>query len=306
MENGIVARQNTSTISSAADMYRRSPAIWATCPLGWIKKYYPEGHVRWDARRMSLAGTQTTQIAGPIEGTKVYNTGALVVDSVSNPNSTERWGAVMRFGGDTDNDSASLAQAYPTFRMSGVTSTSNRLWFEVCLASTTLLVDTQGWMVGLAETELWTLAAGVPFNGGDAITNSASFIGFRKGEDALGVVDTVTSDRATSFTNVSGGTTVGGTTDGSALSAANTFAKFGFTYDTGPGNDVNSDRCVRFFQDNVELASAISKSTLLATTNLKANALGPIIAIITDSSGTAALTYVKWLEVAQLPPLINP
>lgn len=299
-------RQNPTAINAAADIYRRSPNIWASCPLSWIKKFYPEGFVRWDASRLLLAGTQTTEIAGPIEGTKVFSTTALVVDSVSAVNSVEKWGSVIRFGGDTDNDSSALAQAYPTFRMSGLAASSGRLWFEGCVALTSLAVDTLGFMMGMAETELWTLATAVPFNGGDAITNGASFVGFRKGEDALGVVDTVYSDRATSFTNVTGGTTAGGTTDGSAISAANTFAKFGFTYDPGPGNDFNSDKIIRFFQDNVELNTGITKAALIALTNLDANALGPIFAQITDSGGTAVKAYLKWLQVAQLPPLINP
>lgn len=290
-------RQNKTTLNAAADIYRRSPAIWATCPLPFIKKFYPEGYVRWSADQMGLVPTETTQIAGPIPGTKVFGTTGSGVDAVSAINSAEKWGGALRFFTDTDNDSASLAQAYPTFRLSGLPTSSNRLWFEGCVAINTLLTNTMGFMMGLAETEQWTLATGVPFNGGDAITAGASFIGFRKGEDALGVVDTVVSDRATSFTNI-------GASEGS-ISAAYTFVKFGFTYDPGPGKDYNPNRIIRFFQDNLELTTAISKTTLTGYTNLDANALGPIFAVIADSAGTTAECYLKWLEVAQLPPNTN-
>ncbi len=285
--------------TSLTDPYRRSPAIWGRCPLSFIKKHYPECHVRWDASRCSLIGTQTTEIAGPIPGTKVFSTTAGTVNPVSAINSVEKWGGAIKFNTDTDNDSASLAQAYPTFRMSGLGGSSDGpLWFEGCVAVNTLLTNTMGFILGMAETELWTLATGVPFNGGDAITNGASFVGFRKGEDALGVVDTVVSDRATSFTNIGD--------DEGLISAAYTFVKFGMLYIPSAngylGGEYNSNRVIRFYQDNLELTTAISKTTLTGYTNLDANALGPIIAMIADSSGTTAEMYLKWLEVAQLPP----
>lgn len=298
MENGVVHRQNGTTISDAASIYKRSPNIWAKCPLAWIKKYYPEGHVRWDVTKFSLAGTQTTEIAGPIPGTKVFASSGGAVNAVSAVNSVEKWGGAIQFGVDTDDESASLAQAYPSFRLSGLPATSNRLWFEACVSLSSIATDTVGFFIGLAETELWTLAAGVPFNGGDAITNSASAIGFRKGEDALGVVDTVYSDRATSFTAIGD--------DEASVSAANTFVKLGFTYDPGPGNDFNVDRIINFYQDNAVLSTGVSKSTLTGLTNLDANALGPLVALIADTGGTAVKMHLKWLECAQLPPLINP
>lgn len=291
-------RQNPQSLTNK---FKRSPNIWADCPFSWINKHYPECITRWDLSKFGLIGTQTTQIAGPIPGTKVFATTAGSVSAVSAVNSVEIWGGAIDALADTDNDSVSLAESYPRFRLSGDRATSNRLWFEACIANSSLVTNGIGWMFGLAETEQWTLATGVPFNGSDAITNAASFVGFRKGEDALGVVDTVVSDRATSFTNVTGGTTAGGTTDVSALSAANVFHKFGMKYDPG-----NIDRTIRFYQDNVELKTAISKETLQAYTNLDANALGMIFAQICDSAGTAIHSYINWAWAAQLPPGIDP
>lgn len=296
MEDGVIHLQNKTSLT---DPYRRSPAIWGRCPLSFIKKYYPECHVRWDASRCSLIGTQTTEIAGPIPGTKVFASAGGSVVPVSAINSVEKWGGAIKFAVDTDaDDSCSLAQAYPTFRMSGLGgSTDGPLWFEGCLAVKTILTDTLGFFMGLAETEQWTLATGVPFNAGDAITNAAAAIGFRKGEDALGVVDTVVSDRATSFTNI-------GDDEGS-ISAAYTFVKFGMLYIPDSkgylGGEYDSNRVVRFYQDNVALTTSISKSTLTGYTNLDANALGPIVAMIADTTDNSEM-YLKWLECAQLPP----
>lgn len=298
MENGVTHLQNGTSLT---DPYRRSPAIWGRCPLSFIKKYYPEGHVRWDASRMGLAPTLTTQIAGSIPGTKMFASAGGNIQAVSAINSVEKWGGAIEMGVDTDDESASIAQAYPTFRLSGLMSGGGPLWFEGCLAVSSILTNTIGFFMGLAETELWTLAGGVPFNAGDAITNSAAAIGFRKGEDALGVVDTVYSDRATSFTNI-------GDDEGS-ISAAYTFVKFGMLYIPDPkgylGGEYDSNRVIRFFQDNVVLDTAVSKSTLTGLTNLDANAVGPMISLIADASGTATKLYLKWLEVAQLPPYVT-
>lgn len=301
MNNGVGYLQNKTTL--ATDIYRRSPAIWNRCPLSFLRKHYPESIVEWTPEQMSLVGTQTTEIAGPIAGTKVFSTTALLVDNVSAVNSVEKWGAAIRFGSDTDNDSSSLAQAYPSMRLSGLGgSTDSCLWFEACVAVSSLLTDTLGFFVGLAETELWTLATGVPFNAASAtITNGASAIGFLKGEDALGVVDTVVSDRATSWTNIGD--------DEGLISAANTFVKLGMLYIPAGGYlnaEYNSNRVLRFFQNNIELTTAVSKTTLTGYTNLDANAVGPIMATITDSGGTAVKAYLKWLRCAQLPPGVIP
>lgn len=289
MENGVIHLQNKTTL---ANIYQRSPAIWGHCPLAYIKKYYPESWVRWDASRMSLAGTQTTQIAGPIPGTKVFASSGGAVDAVSAVNSVEKWGGAIQFGVDTDDESASLAQAYPTFRVSGDKDTDNPLFFEGCVSLSSIATNTVGIFMGLAETELWTLAAGVPFNAGDAITNSASAIGWRKEEDGLGVWDTVVSDRATSFTNVGDAAVT--------VSAANTFIKLGMLY-----NPLDKDRCVRFFADNIEMTTALTRAAVQAYTNLDANAVGPLFALIADSGGTAVKAHLKWLEVAQLPPQVK-
>lgn len=294
--NGPRHLQNKTTL---ANMYDPSPAIWGTCPLPFIKKYYPQGYLRWSARDFPLIGTQTTQISGGFPpGTKGFASTDGGIVPVSAINSVEKWGGAISFTGGTDNHSASLAQVWPQFRISGLPSTSNRLWFEACVAISSIAVSTAGFFVGLAETELWTLATGVPFNAGDAITNSASAIGWRKGEDALGAMDTVYSDRATSFTVVGD--------DTASIAAAYTFVNIGFTYDPGPGKYYDASRIIRFFKDNIEQSNAISKTTLTGLTNLDANALGPIYSHITDTSGTTTISYLAWLECAQLPPLINP
>jgi hypothetical protein len=291
----ILHQQNKTEL---ADKYRRSPAIWGDCPLSFIKKHYPEGHVRWDCSRMGLAPSLNAQVNGSIPGTKMWADTGGNIQGVSSINSTEVWGGAIELGVDTDNESATIAQAYPTFRMSGLSSNSNDLWFEACFALSSLATSTVGIFTGLAETEQWTLAAGVPFNGGDAITNAAAAIGWRKEEDGLGVLDTVISDRATSFTNIGDAA--------EEIAAAYTFVHVGFKYKVGPGRGFDVNKAVVFYKDNIAMDDVISKSTLTGYTNLDANALGPIFALIADSGGTAVKAYLKWLEVAQLPPGVQP
>jgi len=265
-----------------------SNSIWSDCPVDELIADPAKGWYDYDDwRNFPLVGTQTTQIAHGRY--KVFATTGSAVVPVSAVNSVELGGGILSLTTDTDNDSASIAQSYPAAMLTGLSTNSGKLWFETMIAFNTILTNTIGMMVGLAETEQWTLATGVPLNGGDAITNAASFIGFRKEEDGLGVIDSVYSDRATSFTNIG---------DAEAtVSAANTFIKLGMKYDPA-----NAARCVRFFADGVEMTTALSRSALVALTNLDANPLGFIMAVVADSAGTSAATYNRWWRAAQLFP----
>lgn len=285
MKNNIGFKLNGTSV---ADKHAPSPAIWEPCPWVLMDEYPGLGRRYYDDfKDFPLIGTQTTQIAHGRY--KVFNTGAGTINPVSAVNSVEIPGGALKIGLDTDNDSGSIAQSYPSWNITGLPSTSGKLWFEVCYAQKAVTTNMAAVMFGLAETEQWTLATGVPFNGGDAITNAASFIGFRIEEDGLGVVDTVYSDRATSFTNI-------GDAEGGTLTAF-TFKKFGFTYDPDRSAD-----CVTFFADNQELPTKLSKTALVALTNLDANALGFIFAACADSGGTAHESYLKWVKIAQLNP----
>jgi hypothetical protein len=277
--------------NKAADTSRlRSPAVWADCPVLDILERNKNGLFFYDDfQDFPLAGTQTTEIGHGKY--KVFNTGAGKVDRVSAVNSVELGGGALRIALDTNNDSGSIAQSYPQYLLSGLEATSGKLWFECCYAQNSIATNMAAVFLGLAEVEQWTLATGVPFNGGDAITNSAAAIGFRIEEDGLGVVDTVYSDRATSFTNI-------GDTEGGTL-AAYTFKKLGFVYDP---SEPDSSKVIRFFADNLELPTRVSKATLTGLTNLDANALGLIFAACADSAGTSFEAYLKWWAVAQLLP----
>lgn len=263
--------------------------VWADCPVQDIKEGTVPGLYFYDDFvDFPLTGTQTTQIG--FGKYKVFATTGSSVTKVEAVNSVEITGGVLSLTTDTDNDSASIAQAYPAFRMSGDPAIDGKLWFECCYAQNSIVTNLAGTMILLAETELWTLATGVPFNGGDAITNGASGIGFRLAEDGLGVIDTVVTDRATSFTNIGAG-------EGGTL-AANTFAKLGFVYD--PSADPT--RRIVFYLNNLEVTTKYTQTNLAATTNLKANNLGLIFASVADSAGTTFANYMKWWRVAQILP----
>jgi hypothetical protein len=264
-----------------------SPAIWGKMPKMAECAVDPTIGQFWfdDFRDFPFIGTQTTEIAHGRY--KVFNTGSGVVTRAMAVNSVTLQGGALENGLDTDNDSGSIAQSYPSFRLSGSPANSGLLAFECCYAQSSVATNMAAGFVGLAETNLWTLATGVPFNGGDAITNGAAAIGFRIEEDGLGVVDTVYSDRATSFTNI-------GDTEGGTL-VAYTFKKFGLLYDP-----TNKDDCIRFFSDGVELASNVARSTLTGLTNLDANLVGLILANCADSAGTSFKSFMKWWSVMQL------
>ena len=261
-----------------------SPNIWGDCPVKSILEGSIAGTIfQDDFLDFPLIGTQTTQIAHGRY--KVFAHTGCAVTPVSAVNSVELGNGILDFSTDTDNDSASLAQSYPSFMLK---STSGKLWFEARLAWTPITTNGIGWFIGLAETELWTLAAGVPLNAGDAITNSASAIGFRKPEDDLTTFDTVYSIRDTSFVEIGGA-------EGS-VAAAYEFAKLGFVFDP---QAATANR-VRFYQNNLALATELSATTLEALTYLDANALGLIFAQIADSVGTSGHTYLDWWRCVQL------
>lgn len=264
-----------------------SPAIWADCPIRNIQERVQNGIFFYDDfSDLPLAGTQTTQIG--YGKYKVFGTTGSGISRLSTFNSVEIPGGFAAAQLDTDNDSASLAQAYPSFMLSGLSSNSGKLWFECCYAQNSIATNMAGVFIGLAEVEQWTLATGVPFNGGDAITNAASAVGFRIEEDGLGVIDTVYSDRATSFTNVGDAATT--------LGSAYKFVKLGMKYDPAD----KEGKAIRFFKDNLELADSISLTTLQGLTNLDANALGLIWSTVADSAGTSFIGAMKWWSCAQV------
>lgn len=278
-----------------------SPAIWGTCPVQDIKAGTLDGiWVEDDFNQMPLIGTQTTQIG--YDKYKVFATANAAVTPSSAVNSVQLSNGILALTHAADNDSASLAQAYPAFRVSGDAATDGPLWFECRIAVKSLLTLRNGFLVGLAETDQWTLATGVPFNGNAAaITNAASFLGFNKWEIVSttpaattglpGGINTSYSDRATSFTQLAA--------DAAIMSAAFAFIKLGMVYDP-KARDPN--RMVRFFADNVELSTAMTRTQLAATTNLKAKSLGLIVASVAAASVSTDATYLDWWRCYQLTP----
>jgi hypothetical protein len=275
--------------SSSADTSRAmSEAIWADCPRAAIRETPGIGFFFYDDFiDLPLAPTLTTQIA--FGRYKAFASSGCTIDKVTPINSVETMGGTLKLSIDTDNDSASLAFAYPYALLSGLTSNSGKTWFECCIAQKSVATNMASTIIGLAETEQWTLATGVPLNGGDSPTNAASFIGFQVPEDGLGAVNTCYSDRATSFTAIQSTITT---------LAAYTFTKLGIVYDPfAAGAD-----CIQFYVNGVKTSTNFSKSALQALTNLDANGLAPIIATCADSGGTAHDFYMKWWSWAGLFP----
>ena len=265
-----------------------SPAVWGDFPWLAIQAGELNGVLfADDFADFPLVGTQTTQINHGRY--KLYAASGCSIAPVSAVNSVELGGGALAINTDTDNDEASIAQSYPGFLLTGLNSNSGKLCFECCYAQKSVATNMASTFIGLAETELFTLGSNVPHNSGDAIDASGALIGFRIEEDGLGVVDTVYSDRATSFTNV-------GDTEGGTL-VAYTFKKLGFVYDPE-----KSSNCITFFADNVELSTKLSRSTLTGLTNLDANALGLLWSVAADSAGTSFSGYLKWWRCGQLLP----
>ncbi len=274
---------------------KESPDIWNDCP--WEEIGDPRDGSRQYGLRFEdhfqnfpLIGTQTTQIA--FDKYKLFASSSSNVVPVLTVNSVQSPGGILEFLVDTDNHGAHMAQSYGSYSMTGDATKDGKLWFECCIAVSSIVASHVCFLVGLAEVSLWTLAVGVPFSSdtGAAITNSAAFIGFSKPAALLGTVSTAVSDRATSFTAI-------GTSEATGITAF-TFFKLGFTYD--PRDTANS---VRFFLNSVQLPTTYSNASLVATTNLKANNLGLIMAVQGGSAASSDAVFMDWWRIAQLFPL---
>jgi hypothetical protein len=287
MTNVIQYRDSTDTTRGP------SPSVWGDCPWMEIQAQVAQGSggvAFWDDFvEAPLQGTQTTEIAWGHSPYKVYATATGSIKPDETFDSVETPGGLLIVSTPADDEQSSLAHLNEPFKMSGDVTLDGKLWFEARVAVTSTVTNGIGFMIGLAETQLWTLAAAVPFNASDAITNTASFIGFRYPEDDTTTADTVYSDRATSFTNI-GDAEVTGLAD-------NTFVKLGMVYDPG-----ETDNCIRFYQDGKQLSTKLSKSTLTGLTNLDAGTLGLIFSQICDSAGGSINTFIDWWRVAQVNP----
>lgn len=278
-------------LNGSADTTRGpSRSIWYDCPVLEILARPETGMYLFDDfSDLPLAPTLTTQ-AG-FGRYKAYAASGSSVSRVSTINSVETQGGALKLATDTDNEAAAIAQAYPGYMLTGLSSNSSKLWFECCIAQKAVGTNMASTFIGLGETDLMTLADGVPLNGGNSPTADGAMIGFRIEEDGLGVIDTVYADRATSFTNI-------GDAEGGTLSAY-TFKKLGMVYDP---NKLGTNDAVTFYADGVALTSRLSRTALAALTHLDANALGLLAVTVADSGGTAHELYMKWWRIAQLFP----
>lgn len=275
--------------AAAQSKHSHSPGIWYDCPWTQIQNGEVAGVAHFnDFNAMPLIPTETTQIAWG-DG-KVFATASGTVAPVLTVNSLAVDKGVLALQPDASAHSASFADAYGSLRVAG-DKTIGKLWFECRVAVSTngIVTNRLGWMIGLAEVDLWTLATGVPFSSNaGAITNSAAFLGFEHLPADTTQIHTAYSDRATSFTEV-------GTNQG--VLAANTFTNLGMVLD--PYNP-DSTRRVRFYQDNLELTTAISAATIVAFTNLNANSLGLIMAAVGGSATSTDSFYCQWWRACQL------
>ncbi len=279
---------NKTSFLVASSTREPTEIIWGDCPIADILENPGVGfHLYDDFTDLPLLPTETTQIA--YGKYKTYATSGATVAPVQSVNSVILGNAgVLGLNFGADNDGASLAQAYPRAFITGSKADGGKLWFECQIAVSSIVTNMMGWFVGLAEVDKWALSATIPFNAASgSVNNGAAGIGFFGDEDGLGVYRSAVIDRATSFTSINA--TLG-------THAAYTFVKLGMVYDPERSTD-----CVSFYVNGVKDSSYYSNAQVVATTNLKANALGLILAGIGDSAvSTTNHVFLRWWRLAQL------
>jgi hypothetical protein len=262
-----------------------SPSIWSSAGVeGWQPGV---GHHFFDDfKEQPLVVPTITTVASLGNGYAAYNTGSGTVTYPSSFGGTEYNIGILAMGVDTAGDQGAIMRYGRPLFLTGSAATSGKAWFEARIATTQILTNDAQIFVGLGETDNLTLGAAVPLGDANAVSNAGAFIGFQREEDGLGVLNTVYADRATSFTEVSAT---------EATIAAATWTRVGMVYDPD-----NSAKCIKFYQNGVELATGISRSTLTGLTNLDANPLGFVASIFADSAGTSSYLYFDWIRYAQL------
>ena len=262
-----------------------SQAIWGDCPIQEILEDNDRGIMFFDDfLDWGLPGTQSTEIN--LGRYKVYSAanGKWITDAMPSSTTASVVGGVVSGLCDTEGDAAAFGTQACPFLLT--TTQKGKIWFEARIATTSILTNMGQLFCGLAENQIATFGVATPLDNANATAATMAMIGFNRLEDGLGVLNTSYADHAAAWTDVQAAA--------NSTLAANTWIKLGMMIDFS-----NSLRCVRFFVDNVECTSAMTKAVLLATTFLDVSGLGPCLAFYADSAGTADYVYIDWWRVAQ-------
>lgn len=266
-----------------------SPAVWGRCPFEELQAGRTLNGWAWheEFTDFPLPGTQTTEISLPGTRWKVYSTtaGVWAADQMPHATTIAQGKGIISALTDTDGDMAVIGTHSCPFLLD-TTVPGMAIW-EARVALTSILTNMGQWFVGLGENSAVTFGAATPLANADALSTGDAKIGFNRLEDGLAVLNTSYADHAAAWTNI-------GASAYTAL-AANTWVKLAMIFD--PKGDPL--RCVRFFVNNVEMTTAMTRAALLALTHLDAKALGFVMAFFADSAGTANYQYIDWVRCAQ-------
>ncbi len=267
-----------ANLGSADTGRKYSNAIWSDCPTQAVRDGTIDGVIfEDDFEAFALPGTQTTAIQCGRYAV-FASSGAWASDAM--PHSATPLGA----GGIISalpGDGASVIIGTANCPFSLATTNVGKLWYEGRIATTSILTNAGQLFFGLAETAVTTYSVTIPLGNANAVSSALALVGFNRLEDGLGVLNTSYADHATSWTDI-------GAAANSTL-AANTWIKLGMKFDPS-----NALRCLRFFVDGIECATAMTKAALLALTHLDAKGLGPCFGFYGDSEGSDYVYIDRW------------
>ncbi len=273
--------QNTTVVTDR----NPSPAIWGDCPLEEIRLGIVDGtYFEDDFDDFNLPATQTSEVTQGRYKAYCATAGQWITDNMPHSTTAGTAGGIISGLCDTDGDSMAIGTQACPFLLT--TTQLGKIWFEGRIATTSILTDVGQLFFGLGENRVTTFSSTVPLGNADATSSALAMIGFNRLEDGLGVLNTSYADHAATWTNI-------GAAANSTL-AANTWIKLGMKI-----NFADAARCVRFYVDNVECATAMTKAALLATTFVDVSGVGPLLAFYADSGGTADYVYADWFKIYQ-------
>lgn len=276
--NSIGFANNLAGADTARDW---SGNIWTDCPWDEVRSGVRDGV--WfedDFQDYTLPGTQTTQVAQGRYKAYCATAGQWAVDNMPHSTTAGVAGGIISGLCDTDGDAMSIGTEACPFLLT--TTQQGKIWFEARIATTSILTNMGQLFCGLGENHVTTFSSTVPLGNADATSSAIAMIGFNRLEDGLGVLNTSYADHSATWTDVQAAA--------NSTLAANTWIKLGMKI-----NFKDLTRCVRFYVNNVECSSAITKAILLATTFMDVSGVGPLLAFYADSAGTADYVYIdRW------------
>ena len=198
-------------------------------------------------------------------------------------------GQIEIAGNDADNDEGVLSTHGPLVQVSDTAGDDRKLWFEARFSKASIANNGLGFFLGLAFDH----GSSVPVSNTLALTDddanlgAFSYIGFHCDQADGDAIDFV-------YKAEGGAQTVA--IAGVQVPVADTFYKFGFTYDP----KAETAKRIKVYVDGTEQTTYVTGTNIAAATFPDAEPLGLVLVTKVGTGSAAVASQLDWWRVAQL------